>query len=503
MLDAALELEVEPIDRVVRARALYTRALADLLRGRVLDCLLSFQRALDEARAAGSRADEGLALTKIGLMLDQADRPDEARERFDQARAIATDLDEPALHADWMLTTAGAFLWRGRTANAAWHAAQAAEGFRVAGDRRGQSMACAQVAVTYLSLGRFEEAELAANEALSLLEVTADHRTEGYVLSVLGRLHQVRGQLDDARATLTAALAIHRAVGDRWSEGVLHGFLGNVAFEAGLLDAARLAYGEAVARLQGTGERHYSAIFLAALGAVELAQGRVDAATSRFRSGHRAARRRARPLDPRHRGSLLRARGRRARAPRRGGRRRRSSGASPPRSGGEDRSRPGPRGRRRAGPRALRRRRPLRRAPPRARDRRARAHRRAHRGAARGLAPDADRRPRGPLVSPAGAPARARAQGAGGRLVLARLVRQHVDAPGRALSLGDLFAAGWPGERIAAKAAANRVYVTLTKLRQLGLGGLLQSRDDGFLLDPAAIVLEAPDHEQPVGRDKL
>lgn len=50
------------------------------------------------------------------------------------------------------------------------------------------------------------------------------------------------------------------------------------------------------------------------------------------------------------------------------------------------------------------------------------------------------------------------------RLMFARFVRQHVNAVGRALSLADLFEAGWPGERIAPKAAANRVHVTLTKL---------------------------------------
>ncbi|HVK70976.1 MAG TPA: helix-turn-helix domain-containing protein, partial [Polyangium sp.] len=83
------------------------------------------------------------------------------------------------------------------------------------------------------------------------------------------------------------------------------------------------------------------------------------------------------------------------------------------------------------------------------------------------------------------------------RLVLALLVRTRIGAPGRALSIAELFEAGWPGERIPPKAAANRVYVTLTKLRKLGLGALLQSRDDGFLLDPTAVVLESLDAELP------
>jgi hypothetical protein len=75
------------------------------------------------------------------------------------------------------------------------------------------------------------------------------------------------------------------------------------------------------------------------------------------------------------------------------------------------------------------------------------------------------------------------------RLILRRLALHRLHSPGEALALGELFEAGWPGERISEGAANNRVYVTLTKLRKLGLYGLLQSRDDGFLLDPAANVL--------------
>ena len=83
--------------------------------------------------------------------------------------------------------------------------------------------------------------------------------------------------------------------------------------------------------------------------------------------------------------------------------------------------------------------------------------------------------------------------------VLVHLVRLRLDAPGRAIFRAELFAAGWPGERIAEHAAANRVHVTLTKLRKLGLAGLLQSRDDGFLLDASVVVVEAITGEPPLG----
>ena len=493
MLDAALE--AAPAPPAVRTRALYTRALADLLRGRVLDSLLGFQRALDEARAAGSRADEGLALTKLGLMFDQGERPDEARSCFDRARAIAVDLGEASLHADWMLTYGGALNWRGRATEAIGYVEQAVSGFQAAGDPRGQSLALAQLALARLSLGRLDEAELAGAQVLALLQ--EDRRTESYVLGILGRIQQARGCFSEARAKLGAALAIHRAVGDRWSEGVIHGYLGDVAFEEGLLDDARSAYVEALARLHGTGERHYSIVFLAALGAVEVGLGQEDAAAGRFEAaaarlggGRVLTTRIAVELHSAH-ADAQRARSAAAAHDAAAAERHRLAAAAPIAVA----QAPAPDGTF---------------APARCSEDVRLAVRLLERAIA---SPTASAREPGDPLPPAiarlivGPEARwfrlqdrrpvpfLKAKAA--RLVLAGLVRGRIDAPGRALPLAELFEAGWPGERIPAKAAANRVYVTLTKLRKLGLGALLQSRDDGFLLDPAAVVLESLDPEQP------
>jgi tetratricopeptide (TPR) repeat protein len=53
-----------------------------------------------------------------------------------------------------------------------------------------------------------------------------------------------------------------------------------------------------------------------------------------------------------------------------------------------------------------------------------------------------------------------------------------------ALSLDELFAAGWPDERIGRDAAIRRVYTGIGMLRDLGLREVLKRRDDGYLLDP-------------------
>lgn len=70
------------------------------------------------------------------------------------------------------------------------------------------------------------------------------------------------------------------------------------------------------------------------------------------------------------------------------------------------------------------------------------------------------------------------------RLMLLRLFEERLERPGHALNVRELFASGWPGERVAEGAAENRVYVGLSRLRKMGLHSLIVSRDDGFLLDP-------------------
>src|SRR5262249_24604333 len=71
------------------------------------------------------------------------------------------------------------------------------------------------------------------------------------------------------------------------------------------------------------------------------------------------------------------------------------------------------------------------------------------------------------------------------RRLLMRLAAHRAAAPGKALPLETLFEAGWPGEKVNPELAANRVYTALWMLKKMGLKDLIQSRDDGYLLDPA------------------
>jgi hypothetical protein len=85
--------------------------------------------------------------------------------------------------------------------------------------------------------------------------------------------------------------------------------------------------------------------------------------------------------------------------------------------------------------------------------------------------------------------ARCRLTGPLRRLLLA-LVRRHAERPGEVLTLWDLLEAGWPGERPLPGAGANRVYVTLARLRRLGLREVIERFDEGYRLSPQITVIQ-------------
>ena len=74
------------------------------------------------------------------------------------------------------------------------------------------------------------------------------------------------------------------------------------------------------------------------------------------------------------------------------------------------------------------------------------------------------------------------------RRILRGLVTRHLRAPGEPLGLAELTAEGWPGERIEARAAKNRVHVALAELRRAGLRDVVLRSPRGYFLDPAAHV---------------
>lgn len=74
------------------------------------------------------------------------------------------------------------------------------------------------------------------------------------------------------------------------------------------------------------------------------------------------------------------------------------------------------------------------------------------------------------------------------RRILVALVRAKIDEGGRALDASEVRAAGWPGEKMLPESAAARVYMAISRLRDLGLEAVLRTSDEGYSLDSRAKV---------------
>ena len=72
--------------------------------------------------------------------------------------------------------------------------------------------------------------------------------------------------------------------------------------------------------------------------------------------------------------------------------------------------------------------------------------------------------------------------------VLLELVRAHALRSTRAVPRGALVRAGWPGERISASAATNRLRNAVARLRGAGLQDALLTQSGGYLLRPDVVV---------------
>lgn len=72
------------------------------------------------------------------------------------------------------------------------------------------------------------------------------------------------------------------------------------------------------------------------------------------------------------------------------------------------------------------------------------------------------------------------------RRVLESLVEARLARPGSAISADEVLLVGWPEEKMRHDAGMLRVYSIIRRLRALGFAKELLTRDDGYLLDPAA-----------------
>jgi hypothetical protein len=74
------------------------------------------------------------------------------------------------------------------------------------------------------------------------------------------------------------------------------------------------------------------------------------------------------------------------------------------------------------------------------------------------------------------------------RRLLVELSRQRIEHPGRPIPGAELFAAGWPDQRISVASAKNRLKVAISTLRKMGFGPAIVGDRSGYRIDPRVSV---------------
>jgi predicted ATPase len=320
--------------------------------------------------------------------------------------------------------------------------------------------------------GAFAEAERQYRQALAIFSDLGDRRHEGVFLGNLAILEQECGREDDARTHFRAGLAILERAGDQRLVGVLIGNLAALEHTAGNLEEARSCYERALELLQAAGELRSEGLCRGRLAAVVATLGDLEGARSQLDVAQRLLERVDDPVGF-EAAALARAfidltEANRERA---GGHMDRAAELLRRVTGRIDGARHGE-------PSLI-----------------------EQSDDARGLVRILERAlAQLDGASPADAlligPEARWFRGPGGewhdlskrrplRLILLHLTELRRAAPGRSVDVDALQRAGWPGEKMNPSAGANRVYVTLNKLRKLGLEGVLIRDDLGYLLDPA------------------
>lgn len=408
------------------------RAKLDLswtyLRERDLDAVLRIGgEALELAKSGGDRQLEGIVLGALGAPPKERGDDEEAAKRYREALAI----------------------------------------HREVGNRWYEGQAHTRLAVLYLEHGEIERTREHAQAALTVHREFGIRVAEALMLQILGGAAQLEGQLEEARD----AYAEGAQIAEEIDEGRLLctglGYRAIAELELGDLEAAREHFEEACRVGQRVGEHRHSALFRAYVGAIEALGGHPEHA-----EGHIA---RARSSLTQHPDlkmeasvdvlALLPVITRAARG---------EEDARAEIDGGFEA--------------ALAPRDQLEKPEESSADVRIALRIVRHAldaleqagGAGEALRVD----PSGAWFEPPGAARIDCRRRQALRRILVRLARHRVQQPGAAIPPESLIAAGWPDERMSQASAQNRLYVTINRLRQLGLGELLQLVEGGYRLDP-------------------
>ncbi|MEM9695941.1 MAG: tetratricopeptide repeat protein, partial [Myxococcota bacterium] len=469
LLERALgRLSVPPPQGLVE-RGIAFRDQGDHARART-----DLERATADAERAGAWLPRVRGELALGELVEVEGDTASAIERFRRAEMILARAPwspvNDRLHAEIHQRVGHSLRREGNLDGARREIEAAVEGFRRAGDARALSLALYEAGVIALFARRYEETFDVFREALTWSETQNDRLPQGAIHCAFGVLQQERGQFDEADDHHRRAVEVYRRLGQPYREGSARYYLASLHLERGQLDDARTVLRQAYDLMARVGAPRYVALIRGLRAVCEILGGRPEAAAESLHAARRAAEscRTERSL-----GATLAIHAMHLEAHDTGDFSRLAAASDVFESDWGD-------------------------------DPRLAYRLFAHRAAQHEQGTSAPPAPR-LLVHEEG---RAfRLPGANVDVDLSRrkplkrivyaLTQNRLDKPGEGLDIDELFAAGWPGERLRRESLRNRVHVALSTLRKLGLRDHLVGVTGGYALRPDQIV-----ELRPAGRGR-
>jgi DNA-binding SARP family transcriptional activator/tetratricopeptide (TPR) repeat protein len=174
-------------------------------------------------------------------------RHTEARQHFDRAIDLFSELGDVVSQAHTHINLAYAELVRGRHRDALRHDQLALDLYRAAGDVSGQADALNSLGWAHSVLGNHRQTLEHCDQALTLLRQIGASGREANALDSIGHAHHHLGDHGKALASFEAALAISRGGGDRYTEADVLVHLGDTRLAVGDRGAARTTWQDALA----------------------------------------------------------------------------------------------------------------------------------------------------------------------------------------------------------------------------------------------------------------
>ena len=267
----------EWVARTEIAMGSYFREIRDLD-----EALVHLNRSLDLSRSNGFKEIEGDALRFLGVIAAMKRSFPQARELFEQARDIYSNLNDQRGKAKALGNLGILHRNTGETDQAIPIMEEILEIFQDMGDVRSEAVTLGNLGSMYHDEQFFQKAEEHFGRAIDIFHRLGERMPEGIFLCNLGNVYQGQRNFEDARQSYFQAREIMEEVGDRRTEAWIMTNLGLLYIQEGSPAESEEIYKNAVDVFADIGDEENTAIALAGYGYVQHLTKKHDMALETF-----------------------------------------------------------------------------------------------------------------------------------------------------------------------------------------------------------------------------